>query len=685
MKKLFELRQSRRYGLLIFLLAGANVTCAYGDQTGYRNNGFNGGFNSGFGGGFDNSIQYFADAERAARSKDDSALYQYEQSMAGGLFAMYPAYWRLNNGLDWQNSATISQFARQYPNTAMAEKLAADFAESRAKQRDYASVRQVANLINNADRSEQCAIALGFNAGGDPMRAIVEKPNVWLTTKKQPELCEQLASEMNNHPMISQEDRLARLKRMLRVGNIAESVALASRLGVPLDYATLSSINANPSAFFMRFNSQGFSQTNQFLYLFALAKMARSSYYAAYNQLQADLALDNQRSQPLLREDTRRYAYRILGVQRMNHNTDDGFNIEALTWLRQSLGEPFNFEEAEDYAQAAIRFSQWQDVINAIANLDIATQQEPIWQYWLARSYEQVGDANQKTQARQIYQRLAQQNDYYGLLAKDKIGIRPTLNSLGNNQLPNISSQEQSRMLQNPHFARAFALRQNGAPASYANREWNWAVKQARDNRDTNMILAAARYAHDIGWLDRAIYAIDNSPITNLALSHPTPMQQSVLRHSRNVGIDPAWAYGIMRQESRFNTNARSGVGASGLMQIMPGTAKTIAKNLGESYNLNRINSGDTNVRYGTWYMNHIMGKVGQQPTLATAGYNAGYNKAQRWRPDQQALPADQYTESIPYPETRDYVKKVMTGATLYSARLGNPTPITQRMGIVYP
>ena len=238
--------------------------------------------------------------------------------------------------------------------------------------------------------------------------------------------------------------------------------------------------------------------------------------------------------------------------------------------------------------------------------------------------------------------------------------------------------------MQEPSFARAFALYNSDANRSFANREWNWAVKQARDKRDDSLIIAAARVAHDMGWLDRAIYAIDNADrVDSLALSHPMPHQSAVVRYSREAGIDPAWAYGIMRQESRFVTSARSNVGASGLMQVMPDTAKYIARNLGETYSASRANSGDTNIRYGTWYMGDILSKLNYQPVLATAGYNAGPNNAKRWQPVYGSLAADQYVESIAYPETRNYVKHVMENATIYSSLLGRPQPITNRMGSV--
>lgn len=632
----------------------------------------------------DTSVNSFTAAAIAADRGDISALYNYEQMMSGGLFAMYPTYWRMNLDLNSQSSAAVSQFVRQYPGTVMAEKLVADFAEAKASSGDYASVRQVANLITNADSSERCAIGLGFNNGGDTMRALAEKSDVWLKTLKQPALCEQLAMEMNDNALISNSDRTARLKRMLRKGKTGDIMALSSRLGTPIAYSALSDIQLNPASFFSRFGMQPNSQSNQYLYLYAIGRLADKSYREAALQLEFDIKQDNQRSARVLNEETRRYAYRILGVQRMSHTTDDGFSAEAIDWFRNSLDDDFNFEEAEDYAKAAIRFGRWDDVVEAISRMDADTQKANQWQYWLARAYEQSSDGSKRNTAKKMYQHLAKSNEYYGLMAKDKVGQRFDASRVGGGNLPNISNADRARAMQNPNFARAFALYNADASRAYANREWNWAVKQARDNRDDNLIIAAARQAHDMGWLDRAIYAVDNTDrADSLALSHPMPHQDAVVRYSQSAGIDPAWAYGIMRQESRFVTSARSNVGASGLMQIMPDTAKYIARNLGESYSASRANSGDTNIRYGTWYMGDIFGKLNYQPVLATAGYNAGPNKAKRWQPTYGSLSADQYVESIAYPETREYVKHVMENATIYSSLLGRAQPISQRMGTV--
>jgi len=311
----------------------------------------------------------------------------------------------------------------------------------------------------------------------------------------------------------------------------------------------------------------------------------------------------------------------------------------------------------------------------------VTQRQEDRWQYWLARASEQRGDASSKRTAQEIYKRLAQGDDYHNLLAKDHVG--QSYSSVPSNVQP--SNADAQRLSQDIHFRRAFALRNVNAPDNYINREWNWAVRQAYLKKDDGLLLAAAKRATDMGWYDRAIYAADRTVNQhNYSLRYAMPHQSYVVSHSRNAGIDPAWAYGLMRQESRFVSNARSHVGAGGLMQIMPDTAKLVARQMGETYNPAALTDMNTNIRYGTFYLSMIQSQLSNSPVLATAGYNAGPNRARRWQPEEQGIAADQYAETIPLTETRDYVKHVMTNATHYGLLLGQGAQsIGKRMQII--
>lgn len=639
----------------------------------------------------DGSIYQFLEADR--QKSNPNAMYQYEQSMQGTLFGMYPTYWRLNYNLSSQSPDAVNQFVRQYPSNVISEKLAADYAETKARQGDYASVRAVANSIENPDDSEACAIALGFNQSQDSMRALYQKPNVWLNTQIKQSLCDKLATEMSANPRITDTDKHEQLIRMIRIDNrqlssrqapldkTGDILSLMSQLGMPISFQTLSDIRRNPNGYLTRFQQEPFSTANQYLYIYAISLLAHRSYTEAATQLTYDITQDDRRPQKLISDMARRYAWRSIAVKRMNMNTDDGFGMDAVHWFRASQGEPFNYEEAEDYAQASIHFSQWQDVIHAIGAMTAVQQQERVWQYWLARAYEQTG---KQADARRIYGNLSSGIDYYGLLAKDRLGQRLTLSDIGGNSLPSVNATDAARVMNNPYFARALLLMQNNASLEHINREWNWAVRMARESGDHQLLLAAAKKAHDLGYYHRSIQAIETTDaVRNAALSHPTPYMDSTLRHSRNVGIDPAWAFGIMRQESRFQPSAQSGAGAGGLMQIIPGTANQIARGMGES--AGNMSDPDTNIRYGTWFLSDLANKAGGQIAVATAGYNAGPGAARRWIPSHGRISADQYVEAIPYAETRAYVKHVMENATIYSVLLGQSTSISQRMGTVSP
>ncbi|OAV36229.1 Soluble lytic murein transglycosylase precursor [Moraxella catarrhalis] len=606
---------------------------------------------------------------------------------------MYPTYWRLNYNLSSQSPEAVNQFVHQYPSTVMSEKLAADYAEIKARQGDYASVRAVADSIENPDESEACAIALGFNQSRDSLRALYQKPNVWLNTQIRQSLCDKLATEMVYNPRITNIDKHEQLLRMLRIDKrqlssrqapldkTGDIISLLGQLNTSVSYQTINEIRNNPNGFLTRFSQESYSNTNQYLYVYAISVLAHRSYSEAAIQLNYDIAQDELRTQKLISDMARRYAWRSIAVKRMNMNTDDGYSMDAVHWFRNSLGETFNYEEAEDYAQAAIYFGQWSDVITAIGAMTAVEQQERIWQYWLARAYEQLG---QQAKAQHIYHNLAKGIDYYGLLAKDRIGQRLNLSDIGGNTLPSISTSDEQRMMADQHFARAILLMQNNASLEHINREWNWAVKKARDLGNTTLLLSAAKKAHDLGFYHRSIHAIETTDyLRNAALSHPTPYQDSTLKHSRNAGIDPAWAYGIMRQESRFQPSAQSSAGAGGLMQIIPSTATQIARSLGES--TGNMSNPDTNIRYGTWFLNDLANRARGQIAVATASYNAGPNAARRWVPTHGTIGADQYVEAIAYAETRAYVKHVMENATIYSLLLGQYTPISQRMGTVSP
>ncbi|MFC1395425.1 lytic transglycosylase domain-containing protein [Acinetobacter junii] len=613
----------------------------------------------------------FNDALRAANAGNTALLDQYQYEMQNDVLGYYPEYWKLNSNLGFQPASSIINFAQRYPKSAMAEKLAADYVEEKVKQANFSEAKPVLPYVTNADQAESCAVAQVRAQTGDAL-VYAEYKDVWLATDSQPESCTGLGRMMLSSPLMTVQDRQQRLWVLLRSGQSGQAIATAQTMGLSLSLAQLNQIQSNPLEYI--WNAPKANDVDYAYLIFALGRVVDNDLTNALGNVQR-AAQDTPQA-------VQKYLYRTVGYVGGTTVMKNNFNREVLKAFDQSYGYPFSPEEAEIYARQSIRFGAWESLIRAIDAMSVTQKQEDRWQYWLARASEQRNDKDSKLAAQQIYRKLAQAgDDYHNLLAKDRLGER--YNHQPYNEQP--SAQDIQRLNQNIHFRRAFALRDINAPANYTNREWNWAVRQAYLQKDDGLLLAAAKRAHDMGWYDRAIYAADRTSTRhNDTYRFATPHRSNVTSHSYNAGIDPAWAYGLMRQESRFVTTARSHVGAGGLMQIMPNTAKLVARQMGETYNPAALSEMNTNIRYGTFYLSMIHGQLSGNAVLATAGYNAGPNRARRWQPDFQPIAADQYTESIPLLETRDYVKHVMTNATHYGVVLGQgPQSLEKRMSII--
>ena len=212
-------------------------------------------------------------------------------------------------------------------------------------------------------------------------------------------------------------------------------------------------------------------------------------------------------------------------------------------------------------------------------------------------------------------------------------------------------------------------------------REWLYAIRDFDDAR----LLAAAELALRAEVYDRAINTADRTKrLHNFALRYPVPFHQVFREYARSQGLDEAWVLGLVRQESRFIAEARSSAGAAGLMQVMPHTARHVARKIGmRNYRSRRVMEVETNVTLGTGYMKLVLDQLGH-PVIASAAYNAGPNRARRWRDAERPLEGAIFAETIPFGETRDYVKKVTANAVFYAAVLQNKlTPIKARLGII--
>ncbi|MFM7704334.1 MAG: lytic transglycosylase domain-containing protein, partial [Rubrivivax sp.] len=197
-------------------------------------------------------------------------------------------------------------------------------------------------------------------------------------------------------------------------------------------------------------------------------------------------------------------------------------------------------------------------------------------------------------------------------------------------------------------------------------REWNFSLRGMGERE----LLAAAQFACEREVWDRCINSSERTRTqVLLGQRYPLPFREEVLAASRAIGLDAALVYGLIRQESRFILDARSHVGASGLMQLMPATARWTAHKLGLEWKPELITDREVNLRLGTAYLKLVLDDFSGSLAMAAAAYNAGPSRPRRWR-EGPTLEAAAWAEGIPFNETRDYVKKVLANATVYGALL---------------
>jgi len=348
---------------------------------------------------------------------------------------------------------------------------------------------------------------------------------------------------------------------------------------------------------------------------------------------------------------------------------------EALDWFNRAGSAGLSDRQLAWKARTGLRLADWATVLSAIEAMSEREQQHVVWRYWKARALLAQG---RTAEAHALLAPLSLEHHFYGHLAAEELGAGPY--ALPDSSEPSfavVGEVERLRGIQRALKLYQLGLRYEGAL------EWRW-ITRAWGDRD---LVAAAEVARRAGWYERAIDTAERTQsVHDFSLRFPTPYREVVANYTRQLDLDEAWVYGLVRQESRFVADARSNAGAQGLMQLMPATARQMARRLGmPGYARHHATSVDTNISLGTYYLRDLMDSLDRQAVLATAGYNAGLSRARSWRAD-RPLEGAIYAETIPFTETRDYVRKVMNNTMYYSRLIGQQfVGLKQRLGVVAP
>lgn len=600
----------------------------------------------------------------AFRKGDAAAVEKKSAAFERSPLAPYVTYYRLR--LNWdapEKLAAINLFLSEPADAAISESFRLEWLKHLAEQQRWAEFAQEYPRHVAEDLELACA-ALQFRQYSGDATVFAEAKAKWLSGSNLPESCTPIFQLAIAKGVISHADIWARIRLASEEGNQSLVKRLAVNLPkeAQLSLTGLDQAEATPTKYLSKVKLKNTNTGKRLVALHALQSLARQSPVLAYQQWQK-IAVH-------FPEAERQYFHGWLAYFAARQ-----LDEHALAWYREAGDSSLSANQLAWRVRAALRAGDWREVSATIARMSATQQKESTWRYWKARAQKASG---QLTQAESLFKELSQEYNFYGQLAADELGLSEA--GEFSTVAYKFDKTELAVMANHPAVQRMMALYRMEMRTEAA-KEWAWLAGRLTDAQ----LLAAAEVARQNEIFDRAIYAADRTAhLHDFNLRYPSPYRDSLHEHVNQFGLDEAWVYGLMRQESRFVTRAKSNVGAAGLMQVMPATARWIAKKLHMvDYRKDLIHQLDVNLKLGTFYMKNVLDSLDESPVLASAAYNAGPGRARHWRAD-RPLEGAIYAETIPFDETRDYVKKVMSNTVYYSKLFGQP-PLTlkQRLGTI--
>ncbi|HEX6137362.1 MAG TPA: transglycosylase SLT domain-containing protein [Casimicrobiaceae bacterium] len=610
----------------------------------------------------------FLAAKAAFERGDFRRLDALAPALADHPLERYVRYWQLRSRLDEASPDAVDAFLARHPEGPLADRLRVEWLKVLGKRADWNRFALGYPSPGEEDTELAC-YAIQYRYQRDGADALVAAKPLWFTGKSTPEPCNPLFGALIASGELSPADRRERLRLATAAGNTRLAQAIAADLPAKERIAQreFAAVERDPMRAVAKGHFDWRTAAGRELALYALERAARKDAADA-------------RSGWLKWRARLPVADRNYGNLRIAWHAARQLDPAANDWFKEVDGIALTPEQQAWRVRAALRAAAWRDVRGAIDALPQSEQQEPAWRYWRARALTAL---NADDEARSVFAGLADRIDYYGLLAAEALGAGPAqLARLSRDAAPvdaaAIAAFGARADVQRVVLLLRFDLRPE------ALREWSYAVR----GLDDDGLLVAAEYARRAGLYDRAINAAERTAKRiDFTLRYLTPYQAQFAAAAREQGIDEEILYGIARQESRFVADIVSSSGAVGLMQLMPATARWVAKQLGRrDYSPTRIADVDVNTQFGAFYFRHWLERLGQLPALAAAAYNAGPSRAQGWRPVAAPLEGAIWVETIPFNETRDYVKRVLANTMLYTRALDRPyVALTQRLGVVTP
>ncbi|WP_439517995.1 transglycosylase SLT domain-containing protein [Hydrogenophaga sp.] len=585
-------------------------------------------------------------------------------------------YWEMRPRLETASPFEIRAALDRMAGTYWEDRLRNDWLLVLGKARNWADFEaELPKFRMQDDRQVRCyALMLDAAAGRiEAEAAAIQVQANWLAQREAEDGCATAAQSLlaSGHlkaEAVWQRARLAMDSNRPRVASQAVALLDAERA------ATMDQIAGDPAKYLDEKITAIRPRTKELVTL-AIIRLAASDPAAAA------VEADHVRWKTQLTKEERSWIWGVIGKR-----SAQKLQAEALAYFANGEDALMHDEHLAWKARAGMRTGAWGHVRDAVAAMSESQRNDPTWVYWKARAVQGLKLPDPQAaaaQAQALYESIAAPRGFYELLAMEALGRPITVPPAPEALTPAELAAAQS----NPGLRRALIAMKLGLRSEGA-REWNYTVGlHTPGGMPERELLAAADLAcrHEL-W-DRCINTSERTP---QALDHaqrfPLPHREAVVPRAREIGLDPAYVYGLIRQESRFITDARSGVGASGLMQVMPATARWTARKIGlTDFRPGQINDRDTNILIGTAYLKFALDDFEGSLPLAAAAYNAGPGRSRAWR-NGPTMPGEVWAENIPFEETRDYVKRVLANTTHYAAIItGQPQSLRARLGTVGP
>ncbi|MCE4071875.1 MULTISPECIES: transglycosylase SLT domain-containing protein [Pseudomonas] len=600
--------------------------------------------------------QMYDEAQKALARNDSGPYFRYQSALADYPLQPYLAYDELTNRLKSASNAEIERFIEQHGDLPQINWLKLRWMRQLADQGDWNTfVRYYDPKMNFTELD--CLYGQYQLGHGNKAEGYATAEKLWLVGKPQPDACDTTFAMWQADGQLTEEKVWKRLKLAAEKGNYSLATVLSKRLPtLGSQGALMVNVAQNPAQLSQttRFSARDHATADIVgLGLRRLAKQDPEKAITLLDYYSSVLPFSSDEKVSIAREIglslARRYDPRALP---MMVKYDPQLRDDTVTEWRLRL---------------LLRLGRWEEAYELTRALPPSLAETNRWKYWQARSLQLAQPQNK--QAVSLYKPVADERDFYGFLAADRINAPYQLN----NRPVSPDAGTMQRVRNAPSTRRALEFYARGEIIN-ARREWYHAARHLSHDE----LLAQAKIAYDMQWYFPAIRAISQAKYwDDLDIRFPMAYRNTLVREARNRGLHSSWVFAITRQESAFMSDARSGVGATGLMQLMPATAKETSRKFGIPLaSPQQLIVPDVNIQLGAAYLSQVHGQFNGNRVLATAAYNAGPGRVRQWLKDARHLAFDVWVETIPFDETRSYVQNVLSYAVIYGQKLNAPQPI---------